>query len=612
MAQRQTVIFLDYFKDLKQAASLISHACERLEDKPVIVSSNFDTSSLSEKTGLEVVYFDALLSKEDYRHMYDYVFDLTRKWHSWLPAQERVTEYKGISFGSIAEEMAHCSFSFLIKNLEITLKAINSMDPGSIIFIGEKDSYKGLRDVIAKNFNIEVRLIEKKADKVTGFKGARSWLMDAALHVFDGLMRWLAFFTANKDAVFIDGRIYLKSKELVKGLSACPYLLEKGFRIRLNLFKHDYMRFVPLRIKDRPLCGISPFGRFGRYWKHLGKQEEFKEKFNYRGLSVWPLFEERLKEFFISDFKRINRNVAFLLRAYHRIRPRVVVVREAVKELYRTIVFTAKRHKIPTLVIQHGALVEENIYTELYTDKIALWGSAGIEWYSRFGNNRDKYVVTGRPESDRLGYNIPPEVPIDPAKEVVLYMPNLLENVRYLSNVYHTWDSELPLLNSIFEASNHFPDKQWIIKAHPYDPVDIDALKRAREEKTHNKNVFIVKNVPIEPLIEIASLVIVSYFSSAVLDALMLDKPIISVKVYRNDRVSQLVSRSVAVGVDDPEGLIQAVDAVFSEEARRRLSSNRKSFISDYVYKTDGNSTTRIRGLIGEMRENGKGIFRRS
>jgi len=301
-----------------------------------------------------------------------------------------------------------------------------------------------------------------------------------------------------------------------------------------------------------------------------------------------------------------------LLRAYHRIRPRVVVVREAVKELYRTIVFTAKRHKIPTLVIQHGALVEENIYTELYTDKIALWGSAGIEWYSRFGNNRDKYVVTGRPESDRLGYNIPPEVPIDPAKEVVLYMPNLLENVRYLSNVYHTWDSELPLLNSIFEASNHFPDKQWIIKAHPYDPVDIDALKRAREEKTHNKNVFIVKNVPIEPLIEIASLVIVSYFSSAVLDALMLDKPIISVKVYRNDRVSQLVSRSVAVGVDDPEGLIQAVDAVFSEEARRRLSSNRKSFISDYVYKTDGNSTTRIRGLIGEMRENGKGIFRRS
>jgi len=92
----------------------------------------------------------------------------------------------------------------------------------------------------------------------------------------------------------------------------------------------------------------------------------------------------------------------------------------------------------------------------------------------------------------------------------------------------------------------------------------------------------------------------------------MLDKPIISVKVYRNDRVSQLVSRSVAVGVDDPEGLIQAVDAVFSEEARRRLSSNRKSFISDYVYKTDGNSTTRIRGLIGEMRENGKGIFRRS
>lgn len=618
MPDKQSIIFLDYFIDLKHAVFLINTIRKRLKTKPIIVSSNYDIDLLATHTGLKVIYFDTLLSNNDYKFMYDYVFNLTREWYLGLKPTENITEYKGISFGSIAEEMAHCSFSFLVKNLEISLKIITNMNPGRLIFIGERDTFIGLYTFVTKNFNIRTMYIQNNEEKhsiLKRLKNFRLCLLDVFLQICDSLMRRVMLLTKNDKPIFIDGRIYLESHELVKDFFVCPYLLEKGLRIRLKLFKNNSFKFVPFLLKDFFALPSLPVGRFYRYWKSLDQNEDFKKKFNYKGLCIWPIVKRRIREFFVQDFKRINKNITFLTKLYTRLRPNLVILREAVKELQRTLVFTAKYFKIPTLVIQHGVLAQKNVYTYLCTDKIALWGPAGIEEYRKFGNDVNKCIVTGNPAHDRLylqeNYNIIKKTDdvflkmgIDLTKETVLYLPNFLKKYNYLPNVYYTWDSEHPLLNSIFNIADYFPNKQWIIKVHPFDPIDIKLLACAKKERY--PNIFIVKNEPIKPLIEISSLVIVSYFSSAILDVVILDKPIISVKVDHDDEVSPLVSQNVAVGIDSPNKLLQAVRHIFEDEKiREELASNRKKFIYDYAYKIDGKSTVRVNELIREICENG-------
>ena len=616
MENKPTVIFLDYFESLEKVVPIIRRICTKLKYKPIIVSSNFDTNALAIFSDLKIIYFGELLSSQDYIFMARYVLNLTQTWYSRLKSIGGITEYKGIQFGAIVEERAQRFFSSAIRNLEIILRIIEQFHPHRIILIGERDIFQNLSAFIKEELNTSSSFIEvrEKKSSVSGIiKGFRRWAVEIISNACDNLMRRLVIRKKGKNGIFIDTHLYSELKDLGKEYHLCLYLIEKGFRIRLRLIKDERLFFAPILVDDS-LRPPKVFSHFYKYWRFMKANVEFKNKFSYKNLKIWRVLEKIVKRLIICDFPQAKKNIIFLEKLYKHLAPKVVILREAVRMPEKTIVFAAKQVEIPTLVIQHGILAGRSIYTKLHCDKIAVWGNAGIDWYRAYGNDITKCVVTGKLQHDLLYLKKDNherekkhsllKIGINPDKQTILYLPAHFKLSKHEYNVYFSPDIEYIALNSILNIAKSFPDRQLIVKIHPFDSVDIGALYDSKIKGKY-PNIFIVKNVDIIPLIKVSSLVITSLFSSSAIDAVIFNKPVITLNFYKREDLVPFAQRGVALGVIKPEHLCQAVRQIFEDKKLGDwFASNRASFIYDYAYKIDGKTSQRVKDLIRKLAHN--------
>lgn len=613
---RPTVIFLDYFEDLAKAIPPIKRICAKLKHKPVVVASNFDVNPLNKSLDLKILCFDEFLSTQDYEFMDRYVFNLTQTWYSRLKPIEGITEYRGIQFGAMVEERAQRVFSSTVKNLEIILKTIDRFYPQRIILIGKRDIFQNLSVFIEEKLNtpsLFVEAREKNSSVSEIVRKFRHCAIEKITNICDIPMRIIAIREKRKNAIFIDARLYFQLKDLSKEYFPYLYLIEKGLRLRLKLIQDKSLIFAPLLVEDFFKI-VNIFNPFYRYWKSIIADMEFQDKFEYKNLPIWGILEKFIKELIIYDFSQTKKNITFLQRLYKALQPKLVVLREAVRMPERTILFTAKQANIPTLVIQHGILARRNVHTRLDSDKIALWGKAGIDWYRAYGRDVTKCVITGKLQHDilnfqkdnyeREGRNILLRSGLDTEKQTILYLPAHLKTGRRAYDVYFSPEMELISLNSIINLARSFPDKQLIIKIHPFDLLNVETLYNNPEIKKH-PNIFVIKNVNTIPLVKVSSLVITSLFSSSAIDAVIFNKPVVTLNFYKREDLVPFAQRGVALGVTKPEQLPQAVRQIFEgQELKDRLASNRESFIYDYAYKIDGKSKQRVLSLIKKLAAN--------
>lgn len=598
----RTIIFLDYFEDLSDAVPVIEKTCRRLASKPLLVSSNFDNSALSERLGLEIVYFDDLLSQGDYDLMDEYVYGMAKTWHASLPEREGLTVHKGISFGVIGEERAQRLFTPSIKNLQIVLNMAERFRPDKIILAGERDIFSGLVSFIEKNLRIPAEFVEvrKKRDLCGDTK---RFVADLLSEMVDIFIRNKSLRRPIKGDILIDARLSPELKGLGKRHRLFRYLMEKGLRVRWQLIVKERVLFAPV-LEDGMIAKIK--GRRLRiYWRSAKDDRKFRDSFIYKGFSIWDVVERPIEELVLNDFAAISDNMVFLEKFYKALKPRVVVLREAVRMPEKTIVSAAGLSGARTFVVQHGLLAERYVYTRLFSDRIALWGSSGIEWYGRYGNDTSRCVVTGKPGHDALYSRMrdgslsagggPQKDPR--AAETILYVPSYFKDIKWLHGVFYPYDSEYVSMDAITAAMRHFPDKRLVIKVHPFDPVDIDRFTTSRLRGLGN--VTAVKNADILKLIAESSLVITSLFSSSALDAVILDKPVIALNVYKREDLVPFVKYGVALGAKNSEELKGAISRILGDaKTREGLAANRPQFIRDYAYAIDGKATERVMNEI--------------
>lgn len=619
MKNTSTVIFLDYFENLEKVVPIIQRIRAKEKFEPIIVSSNFDAQLINTYLGLKIIYYDELLAKQDYEFMSRYVFNLIENWYAELKPVEGITEYKGIKFGAVVEERVEASFAQAIRSLEIALKIIERFQPHKIILIGEKDNFQKLSMFIKENLNIPslfIEVREKNSSVSEIIKAFRCFLVEVITNISDNLIRIAMVRKKQKNGIFIDAWLYFELKELIKEYYPYLYLIEKGFRIRLRLIKEEKIYYSAI-LTETFFKIPYVFNRFYRYWRFIKRDAKFKNSFNYKGLKIWQFIEKIIGKFITCNFYQVNNNIVFLEKLYKCLEPKIVIAREAVRIPEKTIVLTAKQAGIPTLVIQHGMLSEAYPpYRKLHSDKIALWGKAAADWYLAYGNDITKCVITGKLQHDLLyskkdnyeneGKNLLLKIGADSNKVTILYIPSILKTGPVRNSVYRSSskDSEFFALNSILNIAESFPDKQLIIKIHPFDLVDLNSLRDNPKIKKF-PNIFIVKNADVMPLIKVSSLVIISLFSSCVLDAVIFNKPIISLNFYKRDYLIPFVQRGVMLSVTEPERLCQAVRQIFEDRKLGEwFASNRESFIYDYAYKIDGKCSQRVKDIIRKLAHN--------
>jgi len=269
-------------------------------------------------------------------------------------------------------------------------------------------------------------------------------------------------------------------------------------------------------------------------------------------------------------------------------------------------ILTGRLLGIPALMLQIGIATHHHKHvkplwffeSKCLVDKIAVVGESSRKVFMEQGFEEDLLSLTGRPAYDQLfdgsekfNRNKTFEnLGLDKNKKLIVWTTEpelqLEEHLRTFYAVY----------NSIKQLSD---EVQLVIKLHP----------REHDDSIYTK---IAKDVGIEPVIlkggsnlyEIlyACDLMVTKSSSVVIEAAILDKPVITMNFSAEDYPMHCSeSGAVLTAFKEEDVIININKVLYDKKTQDELKNVRETFINEHVYMHGGKATEKVVNLIEEM-----------
>jgi hypothetical protein len=325
----------------------------------------------------------------------------------------------------------------------------------------------------------------------------------------------------------------------------------------------------------------------------------------YRGVPLFP--------FLRGGLNLLPNSLYFLKLAEHIIdceKPDLIMVGyEATEGPMKAAVFIAKTRGIPSLLVQYALFTKDQNNLPHYTDRIACWGPKSRDQYIDGGIPPEKIIVTGTPTNDlfikkRKEFNrlrICEELGIDPEKKVVV-----LATIPIVACGGKEYNMIIPTFCRII---NEIPGLQLVIRPHP-ETRDENYLKHLLEEKGYVG--IINRNVDILKLLYIADLFITTP-STTVVEAALFNTQIMLVhtkelfdREFSEERIAFILKISGDPG-ENSGSLKEGIKSLlFDEKIKEKFIRQRDEYVYDYMYKVDGEVSTRIANLIYSLIQESK------
>ncbi len=179
---------------------------------------------------------------------------------------------------------------------------------------------------------------------------------------------------------------------------------------------------------------------------------------------------------------------------------------------------------------------------------------------------------------------------MDSEKKMILIvtenLPTLKDNVIFLQNV--------------LRETKKILDVQIVVKPHPSES---NKWYEKTVGKENIKTLVLSRDSDVYEAIYACDLMI-AFYSTTVIEAAILGKPVITVNLTDRPDPMPYVERGIAIGVYEVADLMQAIkDALYNEEASKRLAEARKKFVYEHAYLQDGRASERVVNLITQMIE---------
>lgn len=576
-------------------------------------------AGLDIKTGYSWDY----LNEEDCESIDNYFFTKLRKhWYGQNSNKYNCFSADTLKTIGIINEFEFINSNFnIVKYIDVINRIFLKHKPKKIIIIEETHLIRDITSCFIGKYAFEYIYLNLGSGRFLKSRGSiirniKKFFIDLCILLLDfAVLRYVSVSGKFRNSIIIDHRLYREffDTEIKGRLLACPF--EKGLKIRLEMLRRGLF-YLPLQTP--PSCfdiflGLKIKIAVLRDWKNIKRGLDIESTFKYGGLLFWKPISRYVFYVFFITYPRIIANMNILRRFTGSNKTRLIIMRNDVKELERTVILCAQKTGIRNLVILHGIVGHKNLDTDLYADITAVWGQASIDWYRQFGYPESRFVVTGNPLYDELFFRkssscesetrekVCNKLKLDPKKKIATF----LTRSNYLSHTsFNQCNSVSSLVRLILEKANCLSQLQLIIKLHPYDEYSgayADIIRKTNSDLvvvwTRDFNVFDILQ---------SSDVVITFSSSSGLEALILDKPLITLDLHRSATVAPYADRAVALSITRPELINSAIhDCLYNKQVKENLCRHRKQFIFDYVYKVDGKSTERVVSLIKAMEING-------
>lgn len=396
--------------------------------------------------------------------------------------------------------------------------------------------------------------------------------------VMDPVIRLLRKKKENFDVICVDNIFNVTKKRLDR------------YNIGYELFEH---------YTSRKVLGLAKAHKkeFRIRWKNLDKDIEAQKAMAYRKIPLWQLLRPRLKFLFRKRFAQISEYMETTRHIVSVKKPSVMVIANDTSAYGRVACRVARLESIPCLLIQHGAIADEPRYNRIFADRMAVEGPEIKRFFAEKGLKPEKFVVTGQPRYDVLARreNIPSRkefcnaLKISPEKKIIVLATQVPE-------------CDEKVVRAVYNAVKGMDDAVLVVKLHPAERTD--AMYQNLRKETGIKNIVIGKDIDLYGLLNSCELMM-TVFSTTALEAMMLDKPVITINLTGEPDMMPYASSGAAIGVYKAEELKKAIDSVlYDKKTKESLKKRREKFVYGLVYKMDGKASERVLDLIKSIKRN--------
>ena len=265
----------------------------------------------------------------------------------------------------------------------------------------------------------------------------------------------------------------------------------------------------------------------------IKKNENFFEKFfTIETVSFWSLFREVFYSLIEKRFLTYYYEIILSQNLLDKYPFSAILLQNEVGPNEKILLQIGKSKKIPVFLMQHGLIFDttEALMMNKYqgalglnTDYQLVWGDVDYQYRKKLGFDPEKIIKIGSPAYDHFfdKKNSKRDYVLlatsGPTTEDIfdLTVESIAKNIETIKGI-----------SKIVAGLN----QKLIIKIHP-SPDEFDPTELI---KSIDPNIQVIKTGDISEIIKNCSLMIVIDFSSVILDAYLLKKPIISIPVKNN------------------------------------------------------------------------------
>ncbi len=587
-------------------------------------------------SGAVIKYSEDYLSLDELEDIDRQALDWIRNWHRLesLDEYKSSLHYRDIPLGNLVEYELCFIMPQLLKKVETARTMIIGEKPDTFIVLTKDTGLQQAVSFVGKAMDCTVldvecgkaNITQSLSEIVQNTARVIGLTFDAVIFLWDWFTFKIYGKQRRKKLILFENfeRLYpIVDTIRSDGTTKAIFFSDEGSTLNrlIALRKKKLYRALIHHLKPAAVDGVRKArNRVKKSWYSLKADVSFQSNFNHKGLNIWPLIEGTLSLVFkklfpnaIGVIESVNQGLSFY-------KPDIVVLNSDILTHGRAICFVARQQGIPTLVIQHGVYEGYRGGLDIISaDKVAAWGKSQVNSYKAMGNDGSKVEVVGGYLFDKLHYRSQQEgresksrericrqLGLDSQKDIFTFTTlDTPPRDKFLS-AHNTEDVSEGIFRPVVEAMRAFPEKQLVVKLHPSESEDI-YHRVLTEFSPAEKQITVVKNIDLYDLID-ASEMIISVPSTVALEAIILDKPVIIIRLRKCEH-DTVYKRYPAPNVWRKEDIVPAIKSVLEDaELRRRLAEERARFLSEKgEYLVDGKSMERIINLIYRMSESKKG-----
>lgn len=315
----------------------------------------------------------------------------------------------------------------------------------------------------------------------------------------------------------------------------------------------------------------------------LTNDEFFTTYFSINGVSVWEIFKETFTYLCKKHIRNAVEEIEITKKLFQKYSISSILIFSEADFSNIIIIKLAKKLGIPVITLQHGYYYDNQEYYEfnsfnrdlpLYSDKTLVWGEIMKNYYQSRGIPNEKIEVLGSPFFDEILNRESNN--LQSSKDFILLATSSpITEIASDSTVRIRSDYETAI-KQICEVVTKL-NKKLVIKLHPsqYHGEDIIAKKI-------NPTIKIVKAGSIIPLIQCCEVVIVIDVTTSILEAQILQKPVISVTVKDQSNPEIFSSKScIRTDITNFENSLQKL--LQDQNFKEQTIANGNMYVKNYL-----------------------------